>query len=58
MMIDLTNATVASYFENKGGPWKCKQTGFSIHGGILQFYPELRRQCVVRSDLPGSATLQ
>ncbi|MHB8597900.1 MAG: C39 family peptidase [Ktedonobacteraceae bacterium] len=38
MMIDLTNATVASYFENEGGPWKCKQTGFAIHDGILQFY--------------------
>lgn len=38
MMIDLTNSTVASYFENEGGAWKSKQTGFSIHGGILQFY--------------------
>ncbi len=38
IMIDLTNAIVASYFENDGGNWKCKQTGFSIHGGILQFY--------------------
>lgn len=38
MMIDLTNPTVAFYFENDSGNWKCKQTGFSIHGGILQFY--------------------
>lgn len=38
MMIDLTNSTVARYFENESGSWKCKQTGFTIHGGILQFY--------------------
>lgn len=38
MMIDLTMANVTFYFENDGGNWKCKQTGFSIHGGILQFY--------------------
>ena len=38
IMIDLTNTNVAFYFENDGGTWKCKQTGFSIHGGILQFY--------------------
>ena len=38
MMIDLTNSNVAFYYENEGGTWKCKQTGFSIHGGILQFY--------------------
>ncbi|HVB24915.1 MAG TPA: C39 family peptidase [Ktedonobacteraceae bacterium] len=38
MMIDLTMANVAFYFDDDSGNWKCKQTGFSIHGGILQFY--------------------
>ena len=37
-MIDLTIAAVAHYFENDNGSWKCKQTGFTIHGGILKFY--------------------
>lgn len=37
-MIDLTISAVAQYFESDNGNWKCKQTGFSIHGGILQFY--------------------
>ncbi len=37
-MIDLTTPNVAFYFEDGGGNWKCKQTGFTIHGGILQFY--------------------
>ena len=37
-MIDLSMTNVAFYFENDGGNWHCKQTGFSIHGDILQFY--------------------
>ena len=39
MSIDLANPTVASYFtQGPGNSWKCKQTGFVIRDGDLDFY--------------------
>lgn len=38
IMIDLSNATVASHFTGDANQWTCKETTFSIHGEILGFY--------------------
>jgi hypothetical protein len=39
MTIDLDNPVVAGYFTPAGDKhWRCKQTGFIVHDGILKFY--------------------
>jgi len=37
-MIDLSNPTVAAYFEAAQVGWNCRQTGKNVHGEILDFY--------------------
>lgn len=39
MTIDLDQSVVANYFTSAGETsWRCKQTGFIVHDGILKFY--------------------
>lgn len=38
-MIDLTNSTIAYYYQSDPNGWKCKQTGHVIRSGsMLDFY--------------------